>query len=206
MYPDTDTPPLPIADATVERVRARIPETPWSRQARYEALGLAPADAWRLAGAAWAETFDALRPRSGELVRRLAATLRKRVPFHRRRGRYERLPPAERLAPMVRAMEEGAIRPEATDRIFDELIERWEEPAEEILTRYRRGPDDERELERELERVSEGAAGLAGKPFDAVMEWGMGRLMACFLGRLEPSYVRERLSDALQRARAEAGA
>lgn len=206
MYPDTDTPPLPIADATVERVRARLPEAPWSRQARYEALGLAPADAWRLAGAAWAETFDALGPRAGELARRLAATLRKRAPFHRRRGRYERLPPAERLAPMVRAMEEGTIRLEAMDRIFDELIERGEESVEEVLTPYRADPDDDRELERALERVSEGAAALAGKSFDAVIEWGMGELMPRFLGHLDPAYVRERLTDTLQRARAEARA
>jgi len=200
MYPDTDTPPLPIPDEMVERVRARLPDTPWSRQARYEALGLNAETAWRLAGAPWADLFEALQPPAGALARRLAATLAKRVPYHRRRGRYARVPEAERIAPMVRAMEEGAIRPEAMDRIFDELVERPQASPREVLAPYRARPGDEAELERALERVQQEAAGLNGKPLDTVLRWGMGRIMPGFVGRLDPELVRERLRAALRGA------
>jgi glutamyl-tRNA(Gln) amidotransferase subunit E len=52
MYPDTDTPPVAIADDTVQEIRAARPERPWERVARYEALGLDGRAARRLAGAA----------------------------------------------------------------------------------------------------------------------------------------------------------
>ncbi len=80
MYPDTDTPPLPIADTVVAEVRDQLPETPWSREARYAESGLGFSEARRLARAEWADLFDALEPESGEVARRLAASLQKRLP------------------------------------------------------------------------------------------------------------------------------
>src|SRR5690606_16019948 len=69
MYPDTDTPPLPIPDPLVAEVEARLPETPWSRRERYEALGLDAAAARRLGSAPWAGAFDALAPGAGDAAR-----------------------------------------------------------------------------------------------------------------------------------------
>lgn len=43
MYPDTDLPPLEIIESRVERIRGRLPEVVWERQARYREMGL-PAD------------------------------------------------------------------------------------------------------------------------------------------------------------------
>ena len=60
MYPDTDTPPMPIPDAWVETVRAARPERPFERADRYRADGLAVYAAERLAQAPWALLFDAL--------------------------------------------------------------------------------------------------------------------------------------------------
>jgi Glu-tRNA(Gln) amidotransferase subunit E-like FAD-binding protein len=40
MYPDTDLPPIGIADDRLERIFATLPERPWERQARLEGLGV----------------------------------------------------------------------------------------------------------------------------------------------------------------------
>lgn len=40
MYPDTDLPPIGIPDERLEAVFATLPERPWERQARLEALGV----------------------------------------------------------------------------------------------------------------------------------------------------------------------
>ncbi len=40
MYPDTDLPPVALAPERVEGARARLPEPPWEREARYADLGL----------------------------------------------------------------------------------------------------------------------------------------------------------------------
>jgi glutamyl-tRNA(Gln) amidotransferase subunit E len=43
MYPDTDLPPLAIAQDRLDRIRAALPEYVWDREARYRQLGLTPA-------------------------------------------------------------------------------------------------------------------------------------------------------------------
>ncbi len=40
MYPDTDMPPVPLAGERIERVKGRLPLTPWERRERYRKLGL----------------------------------------------------------------------------------------------------------------------------------------------------------------------
>jgi glutamyl-tRNA(Gln) amidotransferase subunit E len=40
MYPDTDLPPLALTVEQVDVARGRMPEPPWSRLSRYEAMGL----------------------------------------------------------------------------------------------------------------------------------------------------------------------
>jgi len=40
MYPDTDSPPLALPAARVKAIRDRLPEPPWTRQARYTEFGL----------------------------------------------------------------------------------------------------------------------------------------------------------------------
>jgi glutamyl-tRNA(Gln) amidotransferase subunit E len=198
MYPDTDTPPLPIADEVVEAVVAQLPETPWDREDRYLTLGLSARAARHLARSEWAGLFDALAPAEGRVARRLAGALEKRIPHHRRTGAMESLPEAARVAPAVRALETGEVRLEAFERILDTLVLDWAVPPEEALARYRKDPDDAAELEVRLGEVVRNAEELAGKHTEAVAEWGMGRLMRHFLGKLDPTDVEQRLTEALQ--------
>jgi len=205
MYPDTDTPPLPVPDAMVVEIRERLPEPPWSRQSRYEALGLDSVAAWRLAAAPWAKLFDAVAPAAGTVARRLATCLEQRIPYHQRGGRLASLPEPTRVVPLVRATEAGEIRPEAMARIFDALVERRNAPVEEVLAAYRSRPHDLEELERSVQEVLAGATALAGRPRDVVMRWAMGVVMPRFLGRLDPALVMERVAATFQAGLSEVG-
>ncbi|NIR43298.1 MAG: Glu-tRNA(Gln) amidotransferase subunit GatE [Gemmatimonadetes bacterium] len=200
MYPDTDTPPVRIRDELVLEVREGLPETPWARESRYEALGLDPEPARRLAAAPWAELFDALAPAPGAPARRFADVLETRIPHHRRNGAIDYLPSAQRLDPLVRAVESGAIRPEAMERALDDLIDAPDRSVDKVLAPYRPGPDDDAELERAVADAAARAEALAGKPAEAVLRWAMGEVMPRFLGRVDPSRVRQRLIAALQLA------
>jgi glutamyl-tRNA(Gln) amidotransferase subunit E len=197
MYPDTDTPPLPIPDSIVVEIRERLPERPWAREARYERLGLDPLVAWRLAHAPWADLFDGLDPVRGDLARRLAATLEHRIPHHRRRKGLS-TPEPERVKPMVRAVASGEIRLEAMERIFDALLEQPLIPADEVLAPFRCRLGDSEELEQKLREVAGRVEPLASKPPDVVWRWAMGELMPLFLGRLEPAHVEARLAEMLR--------
>jgi glutamyl-tRNA(Gln) amidotransferase subunit E len=195
MYPDTDTPPLPVANEILANIRENLPETPWDRVDRYGLLGLEPALADRLAAAPWAPLFDAIDPQSGATARRLAGALEKRVPFHRRRG-MDALPAAGRLAPLVEEIGAGRIRIEAMEAGIDALLES-NDPVADVLAGFRRGDEDQAELTRVVSEMAGNAAALAGKDRETAMRWGMGRVMPCFVGKLDPAEVRGRVLDGL---------
>ncbi len=200
MYPDTDTPPLPIPDSMVTEVRAHARETPWQRERRYENLGLNFAAARQLAGAPWADLFDELDPAPGDTARQLGNTLAKRIPYHLRRGTIQRMPDPGRLAPLLRAIETGAVRSEAASRIVDELLQRADVPADQILSSYRSRPGDPERFELALEETVQRTAGLRRQAVDSIARWCMGQLMRQFLGSIEPGFVRERITRQLAAA------
>jgi glutamyl-tRNA(Gln) amidotransferase subunit E len=197
MYPDTDTPPLPIADRVVAEIRDHLPETPWARADRYVALGLSTRTAQQLAGAPWADLFDAVAPSGTAVAERVATAIAQRLPKHRRSGVPPEVHTAQRVAPLVRALESGAIRLEATGRVLDALAAAPTANVESILDRYRAGPDDASRFELALASVAESAQRMDGRSPGTLVRWGMGELMPAFLGRLDPTLVQDRLTAAL---------
>ena len=197
MYPDTDTPPLPIADSLVAEVQSVLTELPWAREERYCRLGLQPSPARRLARSKWADLFDGLDLESGVVAVRLAKALEKRIPHLTKPRGPGSLPDKSHLAPMVRALESGEIRLEATEQMVDALLKPDAMSTEEVLSRYRRRPDDLEALEQQLQVVREEALFLPGRSLATLERWGMGWLMRHFLGRLDPTTVRERLVEVL---------
>jgi len=199
MYPDTDTPPLPIPDSTVIEVRAQLGESPWARKARYEELGLDPRAAKVLSVAPWADLFDEISPLEGDCVRRLAGVLEKRIPYHARRNGGSKprtageLPDAMRLTPLVRALETGEIRPEALVWAMDDVLADPQRAVEDVLTKYRFRPEDEERLQGVLSEVATRARALEGRPPEVSLRWGMGEVMREFFGRAAPLEVQERL-------------
>jgi glutamyl-tRNA(Gln) amidotransferase subunit E len=203
MYPDTDTPPLPIPDSTVAEVSDGRAEAPWDRQARYEFMGLERRMARALAASVWKDLFDQIAPAKGEPARRLAGALEKRLPYHLRkrrgaRARFPReLPDAGRLAPLVRALEKDEIRPEALVWAIDDVLRDPARTVDEVIARYRpRGEDDNRLTELAAEVAATGRA-MEGRSRDVLMRWGMSPLMNELRGRVAPERVRRALQDAL---------
>jgi glutamyl-tRNA(Gln) amidotransferase subunit E len=198
MYPDTDTPPLPIADTVVEEIRLRLPEAPWDREARYVAMGLSAEEARKVARAPWADLFDDLAPSGPSVARQVARGLAKRLPYHRRSGLGEP-PPSEALASVVRAIENEAIRPEAFERILDHLAESPSANVDEILKPYRIQNNELDQLNIAVEGiVAEATAALPGRSLDTATRWGMGRIMRQFLGRVDPRGAEELLRTTLE--------
>jgi Glu-tRNA(Gln) amidotransferase subunit E-like FAD-binding protein len=163
--------------------------------------GLEARSAHRLATAPWAAVFDAVAPRTADVARRFAAALAKRVPFHAKRGAIDL--DAERLAPLLRALEGGAVRLEATDRALDDLLRRPDVDPERLLDRYRAQPDDEERFERRVADAVAAVDARDGTEPEAVLSWAMGRVMPEFLGRRDPLEVRDRLARALGAAASE---
>jgi glutamyl-tRNA(Gln) amidotransferase subunit E len=197
MYPDTDTPPRPISDALVTQVRSQMGEPPWERETRYHDLGLSADDARLLVDALWADLFDALAPCRGEVARRVARALAKRMPFHLRCGIIKQMPAPSRLEPMVRDLEAGAVRLEATERIVDAILRSPDTSPASVLDRYRSRPGDATELEQALETMVEAVSVMRRRPPATLMRWAMGEIVPQFLGRLDPKFVEQRVTESL---------
>jgi glutamyl-tRNA(Gln) amidotransferase subunit E len=195
MYPDTDTPPLALEDALVERIRASLRETPWARVERYRTLGLDDAAADRLASAPWADLFDAASAPAGALARRLAASLAKRIPYHTRRGRGLWPAAATHVKAAVRAVAEGAIRPEALDRIVDAAVRQPDAATELILAPYR--GDGGTAVNEAVDRAVARARTLRGRSLETLVLWAMGEVMPSLIGRADPQTVQRLLAARL---------
>jgi glutamyl-tRNA(Gln) amidotransferase subunit E len=198
MYPDTDTPPLPIEDAWLKQIELSQPERPWQRAQRYENLGLSRRAAYVLVDAPWQGLFDALAPRGGEPARRLAAALERRLVHHWRLRDQREIPTDDRLRPLVRAIEQQRVRPEAFDEIFDRLLAETRREAESIIAGYEPREGDRDTLEQLVQETAAKRGAVAGKPAGAVLRWGMGRVMRPLLGKMDPETVKRRLAQALQ--------
>jgi glutamyl-tRNA(Gln) amidotransferase subunit E len=207
MYPDTDTPPLPIADDTVDRIRARLPESPWLRQARYERLGLTAAAAGRLAASGWADLFDAIEPATGIPAQRLAEALEQRIPGFRRRGggaRQVEDPRPDRIAPLVRALERGDLLPAALKRAVDVVLGDAAADPADVARRFRPRPADSPWVEARITDIVERARTLTGRSRETRLRWAMGEAVAVTGLTADPARVRTRLDALLQADRVEA--
>jgi glutamyl-tRNA(Gln) amidotransferase subunit E len=201
MYPDTDTPPLPIPDSTVAEVRSQLGEAPWIRRARYEELGLDARTAGVLAVAPWAGLFDNLAPEKGAVARRLASVMEKRIPYHARlrvgskpRSTSEIIGP-ERMEPLVRALDRGEVRPEGFGWAFDELMADPALDVEAVLEKYRVREEDEKALDEAISTVLDPVAQTDHRSDGTILRWATGEVMRQFFGRVDPLEVQERISE-----------
>jgi glutamyl-tRNA(Gln) amidotransferase subunit E len=204
MYPDTDTPPFPVPDAWVEEIRTARPERPWERSDRYAAAGVPAAAAVHLAAAPWAPLFDALAPAAGAVARRVAFALERRLPRLVEPRTGAGVPDAERLAPLVRALESGDLRPEGFERALARVLAEPDLAPDAAVDAFRPRPDDESALaSRVAETLAE--AGQPGAPADpeATLRWAMGRTIGPLRGRVDPARARAALRAGLESPAAE---
>jgi glutamyl-tRNA(Gln) amidotransferase subunit E len=197
MYPDTDTPPYPIPDAWVEEVEARLRERPWEREDRYVGLGLPRDAAARLAAATWADLFDALAPQTEACRRRLAHALEKRLVRHWRAERHRDLPTAQRLRPLIEAVDAGRVRAEAFEAVLDRLLADLDETPQDVLADFVPDGTEEEELELHVAAVLREVGAADGRPHDALLRRALGMAMPPLLGKADPAHVRDRVAQAL---------
>jgi glutamyl-tRNA(Gln) amidotransferase subunit E len=192
MYPDTDTPPLPIADDVVERISANLPERPWDREQRYEALGLSAAEARWVATSLWGEVYDAFLGSAKGIERRLAYAIDRRSSIVDRRCRRSSI--VNRLTPIVAAVRDGLVRVEALSRMID-LAVTTEQATDDIIARH--APSDTETMDRGIEDVAAEARAMSGRSAATLERWAMGAAMRRLLGRVDPAELRVALGAAL---------
>ncbi|MCA9655517.1 MAG: Glu-tRNA(Gln) amidotransferase subunit GatE [Myxococcales bacterium] len=197
MYPDTDTPPWPVPDRWLAEIDAAPAEPPHAREQRYMEGGLSRRAAQVLMDRELVGLFDALAPATEVGRRRLAAALECRLIAWWRETGARTVPEATRLSPLVEAIDAGALRPEAYDLVFDELLREPQTPAAELVARHAAGKDAEGDLRRAIEGLRPRLAVVRFGSPQARLRWALGQVMPAVLGRLGPDHVRRRLEQEL---------
>jgi glutamyl-tRNA(Gln) amidotransferase subunit E len=177
MYPDTDTPPVPIPDAWLREIEARLPERPWQRLERYEKLGIPAERAARLARAPWAALFDALGG-GPELARALERTL----------PRMRTVPDVALLEPLL-GLPAFALEP-AILRVL-----RGEAPGDVVAALS--SSVGTQQLEQRIGEVVAARNEAQTRDPQALLRWAMGRALEDLRGLVDPRVARERLQAEL---------
>jgi glutamyl-tRNA(Gln) amidotransferase subunit E len=198
MYPDTDTPPLPIPDAWVRGDKLAGVRLPWDAEDDYQKRGLSETGAQRLVNAPWGPVFDALGPQSPTAARRLAAALEKRLVHHWRSTKTRKLPDADRLRPLVSAVDGETMRPEAFEAVFDRILEQPNETPESLVAAFSKAGDDDKRLTDAIAATVHDKQTVQSSEPEAVLRWAMGQAMPGLLGRIDPKTVQDQLIRALE--------
>ena len=198
MYPDTDTPPMPIPPAWMESIRAHRPRRPWEREDALLALGLDRPAAQRLVDSPWIGLFESLDVPEGDTARLAERAMQHRLPRLVREDGVDALPAADRLQPWVDAIEAGHLTASTVENALERILADTSRPAEAVLERMRPHPGDQRALDQLVKDVAREVAGLRRRREPgAVMRWAMGRIMPTMLGHVDPRTVRDRLEAEL---------
>lgn len=196
MYPDTDTPPFPVPDAWLVEIDSRLAERPWDREDRYVEQGLSERAAKVLVASPWADLFDALDAQTEVGRRRLAAALERRLVHLWRQADARTMPTADRLRPLVAAIDAGTVRPEAFDAAFDRFVLEGQADPAVILADFSGDAD----LDAVVAEVVALTPPRTPPSPDAHRRWAMGEAMRRVLGRVDPKDVASRLEQALSEA------
>jgi len=205
MYPDTDLPPMVIAEERLAAIRAKLPMPFWDREAMYRKMGL-PADAIiPLCRSARVGLFDKLVNEVGVNPVFAAVVLVQRFKEFRRAGLHPESFTDDEILGVFKSHAEGQLAREGVAEVFERALRDHAETAAgpsrvAAACRGLVGPGPAKPGEVDL-RVAEAVEGVEKMPFASVEKkyrYLMGQLMKTFLGRAEGGRVSESLKRRLE--------
>lgn len=200
--PEPDLPPIRISKAWLEEIRARTPELPDAKFARYLALGLRDYDAQLIAySASLARFFDAALSRYQGAPQTLANWLNSDVSGWLNAENlaiYESQLTPEHLAALLRLLDENTISGRVAKEILPEVM-RGEDPEALVEARGLKQISDSGEIEALVDKViaenPKVVSNIAENP--KAVNALLGQVMRQSGGKANPALVRELLNDKL---------
>ena len=204
-FPEPDLPPLVLEAGWVEQLKARLPELPDARRARYVAMGLSPYDAHVLTlekeTAAYFEEVAAGRDAklaanwvTGDLFAAINRT---------KRSIEDPPVPAAHLGALLDLMKDGTLSGKLAKEVFEAMVEEGKSPGAIVEERGLRQVTDTGAIERTVQAVlaanqDKVAEYKAGK--DKLFGFFVGQVMKAMQGKGNPALVNEALKQALASA------
>lgn len=198
MYPDTDEPPITIPDSLVAKVRARLPERPWDRAARYRGLGLTIEAAEALSRVPEAPLFDAVQKSSDIALGPLCALFLRDWPYFERLGYDMDRLDALTLTRIYRHVAGGTLYLEAVPYVIRALLDAQKPDLEAALAAYSADPAAEARLSEMVARAKEDQTALLSPLRAGRLNYFMGQILSQLRGRVPAALVRARLLEVIE--------
>lgn len=209
-FPEPDLPPLEISRQWVEQIRARMPELPDAKKARYTAdFGLSAYDATVLtADRAVAEYFEALVEAGGEPKQATnwitGELFRLMKDQNLDIDAVQTQSPPGRLAELLGLIEQETININTAKEVLAEMLKSGRAAGEIVETRGLAQVSDEATLAEVVKQVldahrDEVAQYLGGK--EGIAGWLMGQVMRATRGKAKPQLARRLLMAQLEARR-----
>jgi glutamyl-tRNA(Gln) amidotransferase subunit E len=189
MYPDTDSPPTRVTRDRVQRLKASLPEVPWTREARYAGAGIPRSTIHFLIRRGGAAIVDRVVADCGADLRRAGFLFGERLVGLRRAGVEVEKIPVERWCEFFTAVRERVVLFEAWEIIARRMAAQPADSLETILkaTGLNTAPGAWRTLLRQ--HIAEATRAAVRKEADLVHRLAMGSLMRVLLGKVAASVV-----------------
>jgi len=136
MYPDTDLPPIALAEDRIQRIEKNLPPLPWIRREKYQKLGLPDIMIDQLLHSGYTDIFDRLSSELKIEAIQAAVFLTQALKHFKRTG----LPVAKldknTIFSVFNAYKEHKIVPEAIPIIIEKWLNQNARPIEELIAQY----------------------------------------------------------------------
>jgi glutamyl-tRNA(Gln) amidotransferase subunit E len=198
MYPDTDSPPTRVTRDRVQRLKAGLPEVPWSREARYAAAGIPRSTIHFLIRRGGAAIVDRVVAECGADLRRAGFLFGERLVGLRRAGvEVERIP-VERWCEFFTAVRERPVLFEAWEVLARRMAAQPAYSLDTILnaTGLNAAPGAWRTMLRQ--HIEEATCAAFRKEADLVHRLAVGSLMCDLLGKVAALEVSAALQQEIE--------
>jgi len=201
MYPDTDSPPLPIEGERVDRLCEALPEPPWVRQERYAALGVPESTIFYLIRRNGARLVDLVIAEAEADPRQACFFFGEKLKGLRRKGVKIDLIPDHQWILFFRQVVDRPVIFERWAEIVVRMSENPRERPKEYIRRLRLGRAPEDWKNRISETIDTRRPDHpSGEPTQLLRFW-MGEIMQEFRGRVPAAEVQAFLLSRLEEGR-----
>jgi glutamyl-tRNA(Gln) amidotransferase subunit E len=187
MYPDTDTPPTPISEKSLEIIKKSMPEPLWECEKRLSALGLPKSLVTSLSISRNLKVFDRIIETLKVNPIQVAVTLEETLKWLQRKGKHIEKLSDETLYQIFILLSEKKCSKEAVPTLLAFLADNPEKTIQEVLTELRIAPLSIKDLQGVVDEVV--ARCSNPQKVDCTFNRIMGEVMKIARNRIDGAFV-----------------
>lgn len=197
MYPDTDSPPTPITEEHLEKIRKDLPEHLWDCEKRLKKLGLPEPLVNSLSISKNLKIFNKIVEELDANPVLVAVILEERIKYLRREGKNVDLISDEKLYQIFKMFKEKKFSKEAIPAVLEFLSNNPDKTVKKAIAELNIKPISVKELENIVDKVLKEYSKnkKINRPFKTIM----GEVMKVARNRIDGKVVKEVLETKLKK-------